>query len=55
MDRLHVPSKNDIEAINRKLDKILKLLGDADKTAKPKAPRKTAKKKTSKKVSKKTN
>lgn len=55
MDRLHVPSKNDIEAINRKLDKILKLLGDVEKPAKPKAPRKSAKKKTSKKVSKKTN
>jgi len=55
MDRLHVPSKNDIEAINRKLDRILKLLGDVEKPAKAKAPRKSAKKKTSKKVSKKTN
>ena len=32
MDRLHVPSKNDIDAINKKLNKILKLL-----EAKPKA------------------
>jgi len=31
MDRLHVPSKNDIEAINRKLDKIIRLLSEQGK------------------------
>jgi len=50
MDRLNVPSKNDIDAINKKLNKILKLL--ADKPAARKAP--AAKRKTTKKVAKKT-
>ena len=60
MDRLNVPSKNDIDKINRKLNKIVRLL-----EAQPKAParkstakkakpaRKAAKKAASKKVSKK--
>jgi poly(hydroxyalkanoate) granule-associated protein len=38
MDRLHVPSKNDIDAINKKLNKIIRLL---DEQGKP-APKKTA-------------
>ncbi|MGB5576725.1 MAG: phasin family protein [Woeseiaceae bacterium] len=33
MDRLHVPSKNDVDAINKKLNKILKLLDDKPKAA----------------------
>lgn len=54
MDRLHVPSKNDVDAINRKLDKIMKLIGEQQatvskakgrKTAKKAAPKKTASKK----------
>ena len=44
MDRLHVPSKNDVDAINKKLNKILRLL-----EAKPKAaPKAKAKKKVAK-------
>ena len=50
MDRLNVPSKKDIEAINRKLNKILKMLDE--KPAPKKAP--AAKRKTTKKVAKKT-
>ena len=48
MDRLNVPSKNDIDKINRKLDKILKAIEPkAKKPAAKKAPaRKTATKKT---------
>lgn len=49
MDRLNVPSKNDVDAINRKLDKIMKLVADKDKVATSK-PRKTAKKPASKKA-----
>ena len=46
MDRLNVPSKNDIDAINKKLNKILKLLDDQAKpAAKPAAKKKVAKKK----------
>jgi poly(hydroxyalkanoate) granule-associated protein len=60
MDRLNVPSKNDIDKINKKLNKIVKLLEEkpqsparksAAKKAKP--ARKAAKKATAKKVSKK--
>ena len=53
MDRLHVPSKNDIDAINRKLDRIIKLLGQQDTATKPKAAakRKSKKKTVAKKVS----
>lgn len=41
MDRLHVPSKNDIDAINKKLNKIIKLLNEQEKpAAKKKATRK---------------
>ena len=58
MDRLNVPSKNDIDKINTKLNKILRAV-----ESKPKAPvkkaaapakRKTAKRKTAKKVTRKT-
>lgn len=62
MDRLHVPSKNDVDAINKKLNKILKLLETKPKAApkakaKPKARKKVAKapaKKTAKKATRKT-
>jgi poly(hydroxyalkanoate) granule-associated protein len=51
MDRLNVPSKNDIDKINRKLNKILRALDDKPKAA-PKKP--VAKKATpAKKVAKK--
>ncbi len=56
MDRLHVPSKNDVDAINKKLNKILKLLEDEPKAApktRPATKRKTAKK-TAKKTARKT-
>ncbi len=47
MDRLNVPSKNDIDAINKKLNKILRLLEAQGKpAAKKKATRKPAAKKT---------
>ena len=46
MDRLNVPSKNDIDAINRKLDKIIRLLNEQ---AKPAAKKKTTRKPTAKK------
>lgn len=47
MDRLNVPSKNDIDALNRKLNQIIRLLKDQDKSAaKPKATRKKTTKKT---------
>lgn len=51
MDRLNVPSKNDIDAINKKLNKILRLLDDQGKpAAKKKATRKsTTRKKAAKK------
>lgn len=50
MDRLNVPSKNDIDAINKKLNKILRLLDSKPAASKPRA---TAKKKTTKKTAKK--
>ena len=37
MDRLNVPSKNDIDAITRKLDKIIRLLQEDSKPAAKKA------------------
>ena len=47
MDRLNVPSKNDIDAINKKLNKIIRLLDDGGKpAAKKKVTRKRATKKT---------
>jgi len=53
MDRLHVPSKNDIDAINKKLNKILKLLEVKPKAApKAKATKKVAKTPAKKAVSK---
>ena len=57
MDRMHVPSKNDVDAINKKLNKILKLLEDKPKAARkakaaPKATRKVVKTPTRKAVSK---
>lgn len=56
MDRLNVPSKNDIDAINRKLNKIIRLLDEQKKpAAKQKAAKKAAPKPAAKrKVSKKT-
>ena len=47
MDRLNVPSKNDIDAINKKLNKIIRLL---DEQGKPAAKKKTARKPTTKKA-----
>lgn len=44
MDRMNVPSKNDIDKINRKLNKILKAV--ETKAKKPAAKKKTASKKT---------
>ena len=58
MDRLNVPSKNDIDAINRKLNKIIRLLDEQGKpAAKPKATRKRTTKKTAakKKATRKTS
>lgn len=46
MDRLNVPSKNDIDTINKKLNKIIKLL---DEQGKPAAKKKTASKRTTRK------
>jgi len=47
MDRLNVPSKNDINSLNRKLNQIIRMLKDQDKpAAKPKATRKKATRKT---------
>ena len=47
MDRLNVPSKNDIDAINKKLNKIIRLLNE---DGKPAAKKKTAtRKRTTKK------
>jgi len=61
MDRLNVPSKNDIDTINKKLNKIIRLLNEEGKPAKKKAPARTrtarkpaAKKKAAKKVKKTT-
>ena len=47
MDRLNVPSKNDIDAINNKLNKIIRLL---DEQGKPAAKKKAARKRTTKKA-----
>lgn len=47
MDRLNVPSKNDIDAINKKLNKIIRLL---DQQGKPAAKKKTTRKRTTKKT-----
>jgi poly(hydroxyalkanoate) granule-associated protein len=47
MDRLNVPSKNDIDAINRKLNKIVRLL---EEQGKPAAKKKTTRKKATKKT-----
>lgn len=57
MDRLNVPSKNDIDAINTKLNKIIRLLNEQAKpAAKKKATRKpTAKKPATKKKAAKTS
>lgn len=46
MDRLNVPSKNDIDAINKKLNRIIKLLNEQGK---PAAKKKTASKRTARK------
>ncbi len=47
MDRLNVPSKNDIDAINKKLNKIIRLLNEQGK---PAAKKKTTRKRTTKKT-----
>jgi len=49
MDRLNVPSKNDIDAINKKLNKIMRML-DAQKKPATAKPRTAAKRKTKKKA-----
>jgi len=49
MDRLNVPSKNDIDAINKKLNKIMKLLDEQKKPASAR-PRASTRRKTSKKA-----
>lgn len=49
MDRLNVPSKNDIDKINKKLNKILRAIEDTKAPAKKKAPA-TRKKATAKKT-----
>jgi len=55
MDRLNVPSKNDIDAINTKLKKIIRLLNEQGKPAAKKATRKrTTKKPAAKKTAAKT-
>jgi poly(hydroxyalkanoate) granule-associated protein len=51
LDRLNVPSKKDIDSINRKLNKILKELDGKGATT-AKKPRATAKRKTAKKSAK---
>ena len=53
LDRLNVPSKKDIDSINRKLNKILKELDGKGATT-AKKPRATAKRKTAKKSAKAT-
>jgi len=52
MDRLNVPSKNDVDDINKKLNKILKLLDEKPKTA-PKKRRAAAKRKPAARTTKK--
>jgi poly(hydroxyalkanoate) granule-associated protein len=52
LDRLSVPSKKDIDDINKKLNKILKQLDGQEKTANKK-PRATAKRKTAAKPNRK--
>lgn len=56
MDRLNVPSKNDIDAINKKLNKIIRLLDEQGKPAAKKTTRKRTTKKpaTKKKAARKT-
>ena len=51
MDRLNVPSKNDIDAINKKLNKIIKLLDEKGKA--PAKPKTATRRKTTKKVARK--
>jgi poly(hydroxyalkanoate) granule-associated protein len=53
MDRLNVPSKNDIDKINRKLNKILKVLDEKPKAV-AKKPRAATKRKPAKKTARKT-
>jgi poly(hydroxyalkanoate) granule-associated protein len=50
MDRLNVPSKNDVDRIDAKLNKILRLLEDQDK---PATKKKTARRSTRKAAAKK--
>ena len=57
MDRLNVPSKNDIDKINKKLNKVLRMLDEerkpATSTSKRKTKKKSKKKAAAKKASKK--
>jgi len=54
MNRLGVASKRDVDALNRKLDKIIKAVEETKAPARPKAPAKaTSKKKTAKRSTKK--
>ena len=53
MDRLNVPSKNDIDKINAKLNKILKAVDEKPKTKAKKVTRKPVKKASAKKVARK--
>ena len=56
MDRLNVPSKNDMDKINRKLNKIVRMLDETPKKAvakKARPAKKVAKKAPARKVSKK--
>ncbi len=57
MDRMNVPSKNDIDKINAKLNKILKAIEDKPKKAAPKVAKKPARKakKVARKPAKKTS
>ena len=50
MDRLNVPSKNDVDAINSKLNKILRMLDDKPKAKKAPARKVSAKKTPAKKA-----
>ncbi len=49
MERLNVPSKSDLDKVNRKLNKVVRMLEEKDKpvvsTSKPKTRKKAAKKK----------
>ena len=50
MDRLNVPSKNDIDTINKKLNRIVRLLEEQRKPAKKVARRSSPRKKVARKT-----